>query len=119
MVSAAVPQSASKIAVLDQQLLVTAADAPAADVKELIQRGARVNAYDRFGVTPLMQAVIGNNLAVARILLAAGADLNLRDLRGDTALDLARQLGRHKIEHLLLEARGNQAELRLLGRYKS
>ena len=89
---------------LDQQLLSRAADASASDVQGLIQSGAHVNEQDRFGVTPLMQAVIGNNIAALRALLRAGADPNLRDLRGDTALDLARQLGRVDIERLLVGA---------------
>jgi len=89
---------------LDQQLLSLAANASASDVQGLIQRGAHVNEQDRFGVTPLMQAVIDNNIAAMRALLSAGADPNLRDLRGDTALDLARQLGRVDIERLLIGA---------------
>ena len=88
----------------DQQLLLQAATAPAARVQALIRRGAHVNAQDRFGVTPLMQAVIGNNPAAVRTLIAAGADLKLRDLRGDTALDLARQLGRRQIVKILADA---------------
>ena len=89
----------------DKQLLLQAATAPAARVQALIRRGAHVNAQDRFGVTPLMQAVIGNNPAAVRTLIAAGANLQLRDLRGDTALDLARQLGRRQIVKILADAR--------------
>ena len=54
-------------------------------------------------MTPLMQAVIGNNPAAARTLIAAGANLKLRDIRGDTALDLARQLGRKQIVKILVD----------------
>ncbi len=97
----AAPPAAATQSSLDQQLLSRAADAPIADVQNLIKSGAHINAQDRFGVTPLMQAVIGDNTAVVRMLLGAGADQNLRDLRGDTALDLARQLGRNNIERLL------------------
>ncbi len=106
MVSPAIakPQMQSSLSLLDQQLLLRAATAPAARVQALIRRGAHVNAQDRFGVTPLMQAVIGNNPAAVRTLIAAGADLKLRDIRGDTALDLARQLGRRQIVKILANA---------------
>lgn len=100
------------LASLDKQLLLQAATAPAARVQALIRRGAHVNAQDRFGVTPLMQAVIGNNPAAVRTLIAAGANLKLRDLHGDTALDLARQLGRDDIERLLMAASTGQAGMR-------
>ncbi len=100
------------LASLDKQLLLQAATASAAGLQILIRRGAHVNAQDRFGVTPLMQAVIGNNPAAVRTLIAAGANLKLRDLRGDTALDLARQLGRDDIERLLSAASASQAGMR-------
>ncbi|MGH8278141.1 MAG: ankyrin repeat domain-containing protein [Gammaproteobacteria bacterium] len=86
---------------LDRQLLARAAEATPVELGKLIQAGANVNAQDRFGVTPLMQAVIGNNIAAVRTLLAAGADLRKKDLLGDTALDLARALGRAEMIKLL------------------
>lgn len=95
---------------LDRKLLSSAADGSATDVRHLIESGAHVNAQDRFGVTPLMQAVIGNNAAVVSVLMAAGADLNLRNVRGDTALDIARQLGYAGIEHVLTTTRSQSNE---------
>jgi ankyrin repeat protein len=92
---------ATTLSSLDRQLLTSAADGSAADVRHLIQNGAHVNAQDRFGVTPLMQAVIGNNVTAVQVLIGAHADLNLRNIRGDTALDLAQELGRADIERLL------------------
>ncbi len=104
-------------ATLNQQLLARAAEASVADVEKLIRRGAQVNVQDRFGVTPLMEAVIGNNRAVVRVLLDAGASVGIRNLRGDTALDLARELGRREIEQLLLQAHGSRVNPRLLTRH--
>ncbi len=98
------PPPAPGRATLNQQLLARAAEASVADVEKLIRRGAQVNVQDRFGVTPLMEAVIGNNPAVVRLLLDAGASVGIRNLRGDTALDLARQLGRTDIGQLLMAA---------------
>ena len=43
----------------------------------LIQAGARVNVRDPHGRTPLYFAVLSQNIAVARLLLEAGADPNL------------------------------------------
>ncbi len=107
-VNAAPPPEAWQVA-LDQRLLQQAADAPAASLQALIHQGADVNVQDRFGVTPLMQAVIGDNAVAVRVLLAAGADANIRDVRGDTALDLARQLGHNAIERLLDTASAGHA----------
>lgn len=109
------PSTQNHLAPLDKQLLLQAATAPVASLQILIQRGARVNAQDRFGVTPLMEAVIGNNIAAVRVLIAAGANPHLRDLRGDTALDLARQLGRDDIERLLIAASTGQAGMHSAG----
>lgn len=41
------------------------------------------------GMTPLLLAVVGNHLAVAHILLQAGADASLRNRGGQDALDVA------------------------------
>jgi hypothetical protein len=98
---AATPLPAATQSALDRRLLSQAADASAVDIRRLIQNGAHVNAQDRFGVTPLMQAVIGNNVVAVQMLIAAHADLNLRNIRGDTALDFAQELGRADIERLL------------------
>jgi len=87
---------------LDHQLLTRASEATPAELGKLIHAGANVNAQDRYGVTPLMQAVVGNNIAAVPTFIAAGADPKLKDFRGDTALDLARQLGRTDIQRLLV-----------------
>lgn len=57
----------------------------------LIARGAKVDAVDAKGETPLHQAVIGAALPAARALLAAGANPMLRDRKGRTPLDVARE----------------------------
>ena len=56
-------------------------------VRRLLQRGAEIEARDRFGRTALLLAV-GNhaNLEVVRELLKWGADVNTRDDRGETPL---------------------------------
>ncbi|BES96830.1 Ankyrin repeat [Nesidiocoris tenuis] len=59
-----------------------------------IDRGADVNAQDKFGWTPLMRGVlIGCNLKILSLLIENGADADLKDQNGMRALDLARLLG--------------------------
>lgn len=60
------------------------------EVHALIASGADVNARcnDR-GMTPLMQAALHNDSVACRLLLNAGANPNLRDINGMTALNYA------------------------------
>ena len=57
--------------------------------KDLIGRGAAINAADRRGFTPLMWAAAGGNLEIVKILLEAGAAVERRATDGTTALMLA------------------------------
>lgn len=68
-----------------RMLLDTCIDAPA--------KSALVNTKDSTGTTPLMHAVKRRNLAVVRMLKAAGADLKATDKKGWTALRYASCLG--------------------------
>ncbi len=62
-------------------------DATAQQVREAVQGGARVEARDANGMTPLMFAAAHNpDVAVVKLLLAAGARVEDRDGLGDTAL---------------------------------
>lgn len=66
-----------------------------ATVKVLLARGARVDQADSQGMTPLLYAahVDSGNTAVVEMLLGAGADRNLKDDKGRTALEVARSNG--------------------------
>ena len=60
------------------------------EVHELIAGGVDVNARcDSHGRTPLMQAALHNDRVACDQLLCAGADPNLRDIDGMTALNYA------------------------------
>ena len=74
-------------------------------VRLLLQQGANIDASAPNGRTPLMQAALYGSEDVVAALLAAGADRQLRDERGATAAELARNAGRHYlIERLLPQA---------------
>jgi ankyrin repeat protein len=77
-------------------LILNGSDANAALL--LIRSGARVNAQNKKGMTALMNC---GEAKVARVLLANGADSSVRDARGNTALDLAKQYGMKEKEDVL------------------
>jgi uncharacterized protein len=61
-------------------LLLEAARAGDADeVRSLLERGAPVEPRDPTGATPLVAAAYGNHLETARLLVDAGADVNVQD----------------------------------------
>ncbi|EFJ52090.1 ankyrin-repeat protein, partial [Volvox carteri f. nagariensis] len=55
----------------------------------LIDAGANVNQADTGGRTPIFHACVANSLPVAEQLIAAGADLGVRDTVGKCAFDYA------------------------------
>ena len=59
------------------------------DIVHLLE-GADVNAQNKLGLTPLMQAASHNNPELVHYLLEQGADPAVQDSRGRTALDFAK-----------------------------
>ena len=57
-----------------------------AKVRQLIERGHDVNAYDRFGWTPLMRAAAVGHVKVVRELIRANADVNLKTRAPDSTV---------------------------------
>jgi hypothetical protein len=76
-------------------------------LERLISRGARINAVDERGNSPLTLAAGRCGTPVIKGLLAAGADSSHRNLRGLTALEMTLTAPGHGIDALL------QAGLRL------
>jgi ankyrin repeat protein len=72
-------------------------------LEQLLAAGADINAPNRLKETPLMAAIFGNPNG-ARVLLKAGADVNLASWDGDTALHVAAGHERPALISLLLKA---------------
>lgn len=74
----------------------------------LIEHGANVNVQSKQGRTPLMVASLRRGgSAVVALMLAKGADVNLKDSRNSTALSLAASVGDAESVKLLLAAESN------------
>jgi len=70
----------------------------------LVKNGAQVNAADHTGYTLLMVAAVNKKPDLVKLMLALGADPNLKNREGLSALDYARSLKFAEIEHLLQAA---------------
>jgi ankyrin repeat protein len=71
----------------------------------LLRHGANSNIWDaHHGVTPLLTALFGGQRDAALMLLAAGADPNVREDEGDTPLALCAKEGDLKMMATLLRA---------------
>lgn len=72
-----------------------------------INAGADVNEHDRFGMRPLIQAVICRKPAALQALLSAGADIEQGDFINRTALQWAADRGEVEICYFLLSNGAN------------
>lgn len=70
--------------------------------RQLVERGAKVNAQDTRGSTALMFAVLSGHQALVQQLLELKSDPNVVTDRGETALSLARRRQRDDLVTLLL-----------------
>jgi len=66
-----------------------------------LANGAKVDVRDRFGRTPLFDAMVKNRFEMIDLLLGSGADLSARNNEGQTPFDWAVAHRKPKlIEHL-------------------
>jgi uncharacterized protein len=70
----------------------------------LLTKGAHVNTQDNDGWASIMQAADENSIESVKVLLARGADLNLKAKNGETALRLAESKNYDVIAYLLKKA---------------
>lgn len=80
---------------------------------ELLDRGASVDARDRFGSRPLSHAARSGHPAMVDLLLARGAPIDARNLAGATALYVAVEANRTAVAQRLIE---HGADVNLPGR---
>lgn len=89
----------------NEELWEAARKGDASKVEELIKKGVDPNAKTRYGVTALAFACDHGHLEVVKVLLANGADVNVKDtFYGGTPMDSALESGHTEIVKLLLEA---------------
>jgi ankyrin repeat protein len=74
-------------------------------VRSLIKKGARINAKQKDGITPLWHAVYFNKSQGVRALLEAGADKAITDNRGITPLQVAESTQNNAMIRILTTVR--------------
>ncbi|MBF9232147.1 ankyrin repeat domain-containing protein [Microvirga sp. BT350] len=98
----------------DLSLIEAAGRGDVASVRDLLAKGAGVNARDSQKRTALLAATQGDHVAAARMLIEAGADVNAQDYQRDSAYLLAGARGYLDILRLTL---ANGADLKSTNRY--
>ena len=74
---------------------------PYKTLKTLVEAGANLNAFDKYGYTLLMDCVTKDNYELVKTLLELGADKNIQNKFGQTAKDMAYNEGKRAIYQLL------------------
>lgn len=69
----------------------------------LLDAGADINHVNVAGTTPLMGAILNNRAAILDVGLARGANLDVQDKKGDTALHFASRCGYPQLAKTLVQ----------------
>ena len=87
-------------------LMDAAALSDIAAMNAILKAGAQVNAQDDRKMTALMMAVATDRPEAAKVrrLIDSGADVNIADRNGETALDWARKFGNQDVIGILVKA---------------
>jgi uncharacterized protein len=88
-------------------LHAAAAGGSTAEIERVVQDGAEINGRDALGRTPLMVAVYRRDAAVARALIALGANVNALEHQSYDAITIAAVLDDAEMLDLLIQAGGN------------
>ena len=86
-------------------------------IKQHLAAGTDVNAKDKDGFTPLIQAVQRGQKEVAKLLIEKGADVNAKTAKGGTPLDWA-NAGNHSETADLLRKHGAKTGAELKAKAK-
>ncbi|KXX76648.1 Ankyrin repeat domain-containing protein 50, partial [Madurella mycetomatis] len=89
------------------KLLIKRAGISLLGIKWPFGRGPEINSVDKHGRTPLSYAVWSGNVAIVKLLIQAGAQVDIEDNTGGTPLSYAVCSGHREMMKLLLE-RENQ-----------
>jgi cytohesin len=92
---------------LDAELIQAANLGDGAAVRQLLQKGANIEARDEYGATALTLAAHYSNAEVVKLLLDKGANVEAHDKYGSAALPLAAEQGKTDVVNLLLEKGAN------------
>ncbi len=84
-------------------------------IKQLLRYSNELNQIDEYGFTPLIEAAIVDNADISRLLLSQGADPNLPDVTGGSALQWAVENHNLTMCQLLLEKHANPNSYNLAG----
>jgi uncharacterized protein len=84
-----------------QALIEAAKQGDLERVRELLDKGADVNARNINDMTVLISAARGGNLEIVKLLLEKGSDINARASNGFTAMKQASKEGHTQIVELL------------------
>jgi ankyrin repeat protein len=87
---------------MNGELLSAAAEGNISNIKNLVNKGADVNARSDTGWTPLMYLSAIGNKEVASLLIEKGADVNQKNNQGQTPLFLAAHWGHSELAGLLI-----------------
>jgi quinoprotein dehydrogenase-associated probable ABC transporter substrate-binding protein len=85
--------AASQVSPGEGAIFLPGSTRPIDIARELIKRGADVNAQTKDGVTALMIASARNVAPMIGLLLQSGADPSIKSAQGQTAADIAKQNG--------------------------
>ena len=73
-------------------------------IKSLLEQGIDVNEGGFFAMPPLLRAALYGKSEALQTLIECGADKNMRDKQGRTALELAQKYNHPKIIEILLQS---------------
>lgn len=85
-------------------LHAAAAYGRASVVRQLLDKGADVNARDKEGQTALMKAVWNNHADVVSALLQKGANITTNDIKGNNAVKMAKTKSDRRVLDVLVKA---------------